>query len=188
MTKLSIIGCIFLILPITYYCINYLPDSDIYNTEIDHNVQIVDIKKLGKVEILNYEFNDIVTHKMIRDYLPDATVTLSINSNAIVCIDLSYITNTDVKIKNDTLYIKLPKPEISSLYINHSKSRIVDTEYAFTDSAELIDGAYIASERSISDIVDKYHIIDSVSIDSHGCQYIRKFVETISTKPVKLYF
>ena len=190
MKKISIVLGILLLLSLIYHGVDYLShdNSKTYNVETDHKVNLVDIKHIGKVEILNYEFNDIVTHKMIRDYLPDASVTLSINSNAIVCVDLTYITNKDITFKNDTLYVRLPKPEISNLYINHSKSRIIYTEYAFFDSAELIDGAYITSEKNISDIVNKYHILDSVSINSPGCKYIQTFIERVSSKPVKLYF
>jgi hypothetical protein len=190
MKKISIVLGILLLLSLIYHGVDYLShdNSKTYNVETDHKVNLVDIKHIGKVEILNYEFNDVVTHKMIRDYLPDASVTLSINSNAIVCVDLTYITNNDIKIKNDTLYVRLPKPKISNLYINHSKSRVIYTEYTFFDSVALIDSAYTISEKNISDIVNKYHILDSVSVNSPGCKYIQTFIERVSSKPVKLYF
>jgi hypothetical protein len=190
MKKISIVLGILLLLSLIYYGVNYLShdNSKTYKVETDHKINLIDIKHIGKVEILNYEFNDVVTHKMTRDYLPDASVTLSLNSNAIVCVDLTYITNKDITFKNDTLYVKLPKPEISNLYINHSKSRIIYTEYTFFDSNALIDSAYIASEKNISDVVDKYHILDSVSVNSPGCKYIQTFIERVSSKPVKLYF
>lgn len=181
---------ILLLLFFTYHNINYIShdDSKTCNVETYHKVNLVDIKNIGKIELSKYEFNDIVTYKIKRNYLPDASAVLSVNLNAIVSIDLNNINDNDIELKNDTLYIKLPKPEISTLYIDHSKSHIIDTDYAFMDSNELIDSTYTNSEKNISNIVKKYNILNSISVDSPGYKNIQKFIERVSLKPVKLYF
>ncbi|MEM6815363.1 MAG: DUF4230 domain-containing protein [Bacteroidota bacterium] len=83
---------------------------------------------------------------------PDSKAVLISQGNAIGCIDLTKITPSDIQEIEDTLYLKLPKPEICYFKIDLEKSRIYDLQINYLSSDErtqFIEELYQVAEQKI---------------------------------------
>lgn len=114
-----------------------------------HNVVLEKMQVLGQVELAKFTFRDVVEQKLVRDFLPDPKAVLIVQGEATGCIDLRLITAEDIASNGDTLIIRLPEPTLCSYKIDHKKSKIYDTEYAFMNEELLLDEAYKRAEDQI---------------------------------------
>lgn len=114
-----------------------------------HNIVLKEISDLGKLELVKYAYRDVVEQKISRDFLPDPKAILIIQGEAVGCIDLKKVKQEDIVTHNDTLIVNLPKPEICYHKIDHSKSSVYHTEYAFMNEGLLLEEAYKNAEEKI---------------------------------------
>jgi hypothetical protein len=114
-----------------------------------HNVVLKEITDLGKLELVKYAYRDVVEQKISRDFLPDPKAILIIQGEAVGCIDLKKVTEKDIVTVKDTLIVTLPKPEICYHKIDHSRSKVYHTEYAFMNEGLLLEEAYKRAEVQI---------------------------------------
>lgn len=131
---------------------NRLPQVDIFgvkNVETTHNVVLEKMQTLGKIELAKFTFRDVVEQQLVRDYLPNPKAILIVQGEAVGCIDLQKITADNITTKGDTLIIRMPPPELCTYKIDHQKSKIYHTEYAFMNEQLLLDEAYKRAESQI---------------------------------------
>ena len=102
------------------------------------------------------------------------------------CIDLRKINASDISEKNDTLIVLLPKAEICYHKIDHSKSRVYDTEYAFMNEGLLLDEAYKKAEEKILSSALESGILEQTQKNAE--LILKPFIENISGKKVILRF
>ncbi len=114
-----------------------------------HNIVLKEISNMGKLELVKYSYRDVVEQKISRDFLPDPKAILIIQGEAVGCIDLTKIKEEDLVVSRDTLIVTLPKPEICYHKIDHSKSSVYHTEYAFMNEGLLLEEAYKRAETQI---------------------------------------
>jgi len=114
-----------------------------------HNIVLKEMTALGKLELVKFTYRDVVEQEIIRDFLPDPKAILIVQGEAIGCIDLSKLKTSDFVTLGDTLIVKMPEPEICNHKIDHSKSKIYKTDYAFMNEALLLDEAYKKAEKQI---------------------------------------
>ena len=93
--------------------------------EVSHNALLQKITSMGKLELVKYNFRDVVESKIKKDLLPDAKVLLIVSGEATGCLDLTKIRVADIEEGSDTLVVHLPEPEICNYKIDHSKSRVI---------------------------------------------------------------
>jgi len=124
-----------------------------------HQVLIERIEAMGKLELVKYRFSDVLEHKNISTFLPDASVLLIIKADAVGCIDLTKVKQEDIKVYGDSVAMRLPQPEICYIKIDHKASRVYDTKMAFFREADLVDEAYKNAEKEISAEVHKSDIL-----------------------------
>lgn len=120
----------------------------------DDTVQSIVLKEvtaLGKLELVRYTFKDIVEHEQSNPFifLPNANAVLIVEGEATGCIDLTKILPADITTDGDSVTVRLPKPELCGWKINHDRSRVYDTRFAFLDDAQLVSDAYRQAERQI---------------------------------------
>ncbi|MFN8430842.1 MAG: DUF4230 domain-containing protein [Spirosomataceae bacterium] len=156
------------------------------HTETTHNILIQKITTMGNLELVKYSFKDIVEQKIVQDFLPDPKAILIVQGEAVGCIDLRKINASDISEKNDTLIVQLPKAEICYHKIDHSKSRIYDTEYAFMNESLLLDEAYKKAEEKILSSALESGILDQTQKNAE--LILKPFIENISGKKVILKF
>ncbi|MCP9763110.1 DUF4230 domain-containing protein [Lacihabitans soyangensis] len=151
-----------------------------------HNIVIREIVSLGKMELVKYSFRDVVEQEIIRDFLPDPKAILIVQGVAVGCIDLSKITEKDLASSGDTLVINLPNPEICYHKIDHSKSKIYKTDYAFMNEAVLLDEAYRKAEEQILKSALDSDILEQTK--KNADLILKPLIENISSKKVVIKY
>lgn len=151
-----------------------------------HNIVIKEIVSLGKMELVKYSFRDVVEQEIIRDFLPDPKAILIVQGEAVGCIDLSKITEKDLASSGDTLVIILPNPEICYHKIDHSKSKIYKTDYAFMNEAVLLDEAYRKAEEQILKSALDSDILEQTK--KNADLILKPLIENISSKKVVIKY
>ena len=120
--------------------------------------------------------------KIKKDLLPDAKVLLIVSGEATGCLDLTKIRLGDITEKDSVLVVHLPDPEICSYKIDHSKSKVYDTEYAFMDEAKLVDNAFQKAESQIAKNAQEMGILEQTKKSAE--QILKPFIENVSKKKV----
>lgn len=154
--------------------------------ESKHQLLVESIEAIGKLELVKYRFSDVVEHKNISTFLPDASVLLIVKADAVGCVDLTKITPQDIVVNGDSVSITLPQPEICYVKIDHSSSRVYDTKMAFFREAELVDEAFKAAESQIMQEVKKSDIVQQTK--SNALNVLRPLLEGLGFSQVKLAF
>lgn len=164
---------------------NFSPFA-IKDIQTSHNLVLKEMTVLGKLELSNFSFRDVVEQELVRDYLPNPKAILIVQGEAIGCLDLTKIKPDDIATKDDTLIVHLPEPELCSYRIDHSKSRIYDTEYAFMNEQALINEAYTSAEAKIEQSALDMGILEQTKKNAE--LVLKPLLESISGKKVVLLF
>jgi Protein of unknown function (DUF4230) len=151
-----------------------------------HNMVLREITLLGKLELANFAFRDVVEQELVRDYLPNPKAILIVQGEAIGCIDLTKVKAEDISSKDDTLIVHLPDPELCSYKIDHSKSKIYDTEYAFMNEQSLMNEAYTRAEDKIKQSALEMGILEQTKKNAN--LVLKPLLENISGKKVILQY
>ena len=80
----------------------------------------------------------------------------------------------------------MPDPELCSYKIDHSKSKIYDTEYAFMNEQLLLNEAYTRAEAKIKQSALEMGILDQTKKNAE--LVLKPLLENISGKKVVLQF
>lgn len=149
-----------------------------------HNVVLKKIEALGRLELIRYKYKDMVEHEVIKAYLPDPKVVLMVTGEVVGCIDLKKVKPQDVTEKADSIYIRLPRPEICYSKVNHSESKVFDTRNTtlFGDRSKLIDQAYKIAENHLPQAAKQANIIERTK--ASGENLLRPLFENLSKKKV----
>ncbi len=147
-----------------------------------HNSVLKEMSLLGKIELANFTFRDVVEQELVRDYLPNPKAILIVQGEAIGCIDLTKVRAEDIGTKDDTLIVHLPDPELCSYKIDHSKSKIYDTEYAFMNEQLLMNEAYTRAEDKIKQSALDMGILEQTK--KNAALVLKPLLENISGKKV----
>ncbi|UTA69266.1 DUF4230 domain-containing protein [Emticicia sp. 21SJ11W-3] len=151
-----------------------------------HNIVLKEMTTLGKIELANFTFRDVVEQEIKRSYLPNPKAILIVQGNAIGCIDLTKVKAEDVATKNDTLIVHLPDPELCHYSIDHKNSKIYDTQYAFMNEQQLLNEAYKSAESKIQQSALEMGILEQTR--KNADLVLRPILENISGKKVVLQF
>ena len=155
-------------------------------TQTTHAVVLEEVQALGKLELVRYNFKDIVEHEQVTKWLPNAKAVLIVQGEAIGCIDLTKITTSDVTEASDTVIVHLPEPELCSYKIDHSKSKVYNTEYAFMEEAKLVQAAYQHAEQQIQKAALEMGILEQTKQNAN--QILKPVLEKVSGKKVVLRY
>lgn len=142
------------------------------NVEIINSTTILEkVEVLGKMELVKYKFKEIYDYQAISegkltgetllktyDFTPDLKAILIASGEAVGCIDLSKINKEDIRMGADTLYVRLPAPELCYHKLDLENTSVYHVEQTgwwskfFGDSREVknvIEKAYKNAERQI---------------------------------------
>lgn len=126
------------------------------------------IEALGKLELVRYNFQEVTEVKELgKEYFrifkmePDAKAILITQGEAVGCLDLTKMKVQDLSVTQDTLYVKLPDPEICYYKLNLDKTRLYSVETGFfTDRDKFIERAYQRAEQEIKQAALNSGILD----------------------------
>ena len=180
---------IFIIVVVSIFLWEKLKDFNLFavkEIKTTHNMVLKEMTLLGKLELANFAFRDVVEQELVRDYLPNPKAILIVQGEAIGCIDLTKVKADDISSKNDTLIVHLPDPELCSYKIDHSKSMIYDTEYAFMNEQSLMNEAYTSAEDKIKQSAIDMGILEQTKKNAN--LVLKPLLENISGKKVVLQY
>ena len=132
-------------------CQDYILGKPEETVQVTHSTVLNKIEGLGKMELVRYNFKDVVEYKKeLSRWWPNSRTVLIVAGEAVGCIDMSQITRRDIQFTNDsTITIKLPAPEICYFKVDHAKSKIFAMEYTYFQDATLVDEAYKYAEKNV---------------------------------------
>lgn len=180
---------VFVIIVVSIFLWEKLKDFNFFavkEIKTTHNMVLKEMTLLGKLELANFAFRDVVEQELVRDYLPNPKAILIVQGEAIGCIDLTKVKAEDIATKGDTLVVHLPDPELCSYKIDHSKSKIYDTEYAFMNEQSLMNEAYTRAEDKIKQSAIEMGILEQTKKNAN--LVLKPLLENISGKKVVLQY
>ena len=154
--------------------------------ETTHDIILEKTKSLGNLELTSYQFKDIVEQKIVIDFLPDPKALLVVYGEARACIDLTKVDTAAITQTDDTVTITLPYPELCVYKIDHSKSKVYDSEYAFMNEALLFEEAFKAAEKKLKETALESGILETAKTNAE--LILKPLFESISDKKVILKF
>ena len=154
--------------------------------ETMHTVVLKEITSMGKLELVKYNFKDVVEQEVVKMWLPNAKAVLIVQGEAIGCVDLTRINIADITSEEEILVVHMPEPEMCVFKIDHEKSRVYNTEYAFTEEAKLVDEAYKQAERQIQKSALDMGILKQT--EENARKILTPILEKASGKKVLLKF
>ena len=155
-------------------------------TQVNHNTVLTSIESLGKMELVRYNFKDVVEYnKEISQWLPNSKSVLIIAGEAVGCIDMSQITRQDIEFTNDsTISIKLPEPEICYFKVDHNKSKVFAMENTYFQDAALVDEGYKYAEKNVRNSAISSGILEQTAENAN--KILKPMLEGITGKTVVL--
>jgi len=155
-------------------------------TEVNHNTVLTSIESLGKMELVRYNFKDVVEYnKEISQWLPNSKSVLIVAGEAVGCIDMNQITRQDIEFTNDsTIRIKLPEPEICYFKVDHTKSKVFAMENTYFQDAALVDEGYKYAEKNVRQAAINSGILEQTAENAN--KILKPMLEGITGKNIVL--
>lgn len=168
-------------------------------TRFESTLVLQEIEKLGKLELVKYNYKEVVEMENVAKryldlgyfYIPggqDQKAILIAQGEAVACIDLQKIKKEDIELKQDTLVINLPQPEICYYKVNLENSKFYDLKTS-TDNkkaAEFVDEVYAKAEAQIKEAALQSGILADAKSMSNSI--LKPFLENITGVTVILNF
>ncbi|MBP6386401.1 MAG: DUF4230 domain-containing protein [Pseudarcicella sp.] len=155
-------------------------------SEVNHNIILQKVTAMGKLELVKYRFKDLVESKISKQFLPDAKVLLIVEGEAVGCVDFTKINSTKLIDEAQILKIELPNPEICYYKIDHSKSKVYDTQFALLDETKLIENAYKEAENNIQKTAIENGILEQTKVNA--TKILQPILEKMANKKVVIHF
>lgn len=158
-------------------------------TETNFKTVLEEVESLGKLELVKYNFKDVVEHKQKNGYssVLDSKVLLIVAGEAVGCMDLTRIKAEDITEVGDSVYVHLPAPELCYYKIDLQKSKVYDSEsLPFIKDDNLIGEAYAKAEKQIEKAALESGIL--VQTQAMAQTMLKPFLENLTKKTVILTF
>ncbi len=156
------------------------------STNTVHHMVVEKMETMGKIELVKYQYKDVVKHEQKLAWFPDPKVILIVAGEAVGCMDLAQVDSNDVQILNDTVYVQLPEPELCYVKVDHQQSQVFETWYTYWNEAEMVDQAYRVAEIEIKRAAEQSQILENTRRQSR--QILKPMLETITGKTVILQY
>jgi len=184
MKKNILIILLLLILAVVIYL--WLKPTGTEKVTINHDMVLEQVEELGRLELIKYNIRDIIEYRKMRDWLPNSKTVLIVVGEVTACVDLSKINKEDIYVKEDSVNIILPIPEICHFKIDHARSRVYDVQYGLWDTYKLVDEAYRDAEQQIYSQALKMGIAEE-SRES-AIKFLTPLLNNLGFKKVSLQF
>ena len=158
-------------------------------TETSFQTVLEEVESLGKLELVKYNFKDVVEHKQKNGYssVLDSKVLLIVAAAAVGCMDLTRIKAEDITEVGDSIYVHLPAPELCYYKIDHQKSKVYDSEsMPFMQNDNLVGEAFAKAEKQIEKAALESGIL--VQTQAMAKTMLKPLLENLTKKTVFLTF
>ncbi|WP_162428513.1 DUF4230 domain-containing protein [Pontibacter pudoricolor] len=118
---------------------------------VNYNTILTSVEELGKMELVRYNFKDVVEYKKeVSRYIPDSKVVLIVAGEAVGCVDFRKIQAGDIVFEGDSVVqIALPEPELCYYKVDHSQSKVFSKENTYFQDAELVEESFKYAENNV---------------------------------------
>lgn len=153
---------------------------------VTHNTILTTVEELGRMELVRYNFKDIVEYeKDVSRWVPNSKIVLVVSGEAVGCVDFTKLTEQDIRFQGDTLVqISLPEPEVCYYKIDHSKSRVFSKENTYFQDADLVQESYRYAEANVKEAALKSGLLDQTKVNAE--KVLKPMLEEITGRKVVL--
>lgn len=157
------------------------------------------IEEIGNLELVRYNFQEVTELKRLGDHIeffdyklkimPDSKAVLISQGSAAGCIDLTQMSQADLKVEDDTLHIYLPSPELCYFKVDLEKSRLYDLDIrglSTLDQKSFMQELYEVAENEIKESALQMGILEQTQANAR--RLLSPLLENISTKKIVLHF
>jgi hypothetical protein len=169
------------------------------HTQFESTLVLQEIEKLGKLELVKYNYKEVVEMENVAKryldlgyfYIPggqDQKAILIAQGEAVACLDLQKIKTEDIELRQDTLYVNLPQPEICYYKVNLQNSKFYDlkTSSDSKKATQFVDEVYAKAESQVKEAAINSGILADAKKMSHSV--LKPFLENITGVTVVLQF
>ena len=153
-------------------------------------VLIERIEAMGKLELVKYNFQEITEMKELSPNVlsiikldADSKAILISKGEAVGCVDLTKMTERDIAVSGDSVFINLPSPELCYYKLNVKDTKLYSVETGlFANRDQFISRAYKQAEKNI-----KKAALDSDILKQSEYQakvVLRPLLEEVSGKTI----
>lgn len=157
--------------------------------EMKEDVMVEKITSMGKLELVKYAMKDVIEQKEIRAILPDKRILFVAVGEVTGCIDLTKMQKKDiVAVREDSVTVFLPQPEICYVKLDHQKSQVYDVSGTWfpNDTKDMVEGIYkIAEQRLLKNAADMQLLQKT---KQNALLIFKPMLENISGKKVGVIF
>ncbi|MDQ3292639.1 MAG: DUF4230 domain-containing protein [Bacteroidota bacterium] len=160
--------------------------TDVAPVKITHNTILEKIDDLGNLELVRYNFKDVVEYeKEFSQWLPNSKSVLIVAGEAVGCIDLRQVTAQDITFTNDSVItVKLPEPQICYFKVDHNKSKVFAMQNTYFQDAELVDEGYKFAEKHVRQSALNSGILQQTAVNAD--RILKPLLESLTGKQVVL--
>ncbi|MDX2063527.1 MAG: DUF4230 domain-containing protein [Bacteroidia bacterium] len=109
-------------------------------TVLDSQAVVEEVQLLGRLELVKYKIKDVFTQRStekvnrlgqswLGQFEVSSEIILIVAGEAIGCIDLAKLTAQDIRIDADTVYVRVPEPEVCVFKIDHQNTQVMNTKF-----------------------------------------------------------
>lgn len=153
---------------------------------VTHHTILTTIEELGKMELVRYNFKDVVEYeKEVSRWIPNSKIALIVAGEAVGCIDFTKLRTQDIRFDGDSLIqIALPAPEICYYKVDHSKSKVFSKENTYFQDADLVQDSYRYAEENVKTAALNSGILRQTQVNAE--RILKPMLEEITGRKVVL--
>jgi len=163
---------------------NFFDSKEIVNQDII----LTKITTMGKLELVKFSMKDVIDKTEVKDFWPNERILFVAVGEVTACIDLTKVKKEDIRIKNDSVTVFLPQPEICYTKLDHQKSKVYDVSGMwFSDTVkEKVEDIYKVAENKIFTTAMQMNILGKAK--ENALLIFKPLVVNLSGKKVGFVF
>ena len=154
-------------------------------------VVVEGVRELDRLATVRVTESIIVTRQSASDNAFDRLfsgekVLLVASGNVEAGVDLSEIGEGDVRVRDDTVTIRLPDPRVLSATLDEDKTRVYDRDYSLLNvrpDDDLVEEARVRAEQRIEEAARENDVLDTAARNAEDS--IRAFVKPLGFREVR---
>jgi hypothetical protein len=165
----------------------FLGDDDVKPAvSVNYNTILESVEELGKMELVRYNFKDIVEYeKSVSRFVPNSKIVLIVAGEAVGCVDFTKIQAGDITFEGDSVVqVALPEPEICYYKVDHSQSKVFSKENTYFQDADLVEESYKYAEQNVKRAALNSGILRQTQVNAE--KILKPLLEEITGKRVVL--
>ncbi len=153
---------------------------------LTYNTILTSVEELGKMELVRYNFKDIVEYeKQVSKFVPNSKIVLIVAGEAVGCIDFTKIKPGDIVFQGDSVVqVALPAPEMCYYKIDHSQSKVFSKENTYFQDADLVEQGYKYAEQNVKRAALNSGILQQTQVNAE--KMLKPMLEEITGRRVVL--